>query len=175
MEKDIHDSLLFAGLDYQYIDEFLASFPEVTHLKKGQFLWRQNDAGNSMYLLKKGQVEVIIHYNQPVEEDVIISAIEAGAVIGEVCVFGEKTRSASVRAVTDSELLMIDGDHFREKIQQRDVGALLMSYNVAKMLTQRLIAANEFIRKLQQIVDKPAVKSELEHYRQRFFHESLFN
>ena len=174
MAKDIRDNLLFAGIDHQYVDEFLASLPAPpVHLKKKQFLWRQDDSGESMYLLTHGKLEVIIH--TPKDDDVIIAHIETGAVFGEVCVLGEKVRSASIRASEDSELLEIDGKFFQQKIQEKDVGVLQMSYNIARMLTQRLIVANNFIRKLQEIPDKEAVVSELEHYRQRFFEESLFN
>ena len=67
-------------------------------LKKGEFLWHQNDPGNSMYILKNGKLDVIIHTKEPIEGEVVIATIETGAVIGEVCVFGEKTRSASIRA-----------------------------------------------------------------------------
>lgn len=175
MAKNIRESLLFAGIDDQYVDEFLASLPDPIQLKKGEFLWHENDPGDSMYILKNGKLDVIIHIKEPIEGEVVIASIDTGAVIGEVCVFGEKTRSASVRAVEDSELLVIDGNKFQQKVQQKDIGVLLMCYNVSTMLTQRLIMANAFIRKLQKITDKTVVKSELEHYRQRFFHESLFN
>ena len=172
MAKDIRDNLVFAGIDHEYIDQFLASLPPPVHLKKKQFLWRQDDSGDSMYLLIHGKLEVIIH--TPNDEDVVIASIATGAVIGEVCVLGEKIRSASIRAMEDSELLKIDGKTFQEKIQQKDVGVLQMCYNIAKLLTQRLVISNKFIRKLEKIADK-AVVSELEHYRQRFFEESLFN
>jgi CRP/FNR family transcriptional regulator, cyclic AMP receptor protein len=174
MAKDIHNSLLFQGIDADYVEEFLASLPKSTRLKKGEFLWRQDDPGNSMYLLKKGKLDVLIHSRLGDVEQVIAS-IESGAVIGEVCVFGEKTRSASIQAAEDSELLVIEGEKFRERVKKNEVGVLLMCYNVTKLLTQRLIAANDFIRKIPLMTDKPGIKSELEEYRQRFFHESLFN
>lgn len=173
MAKDIRDNLLFAGIEHQYVDEFLASLPPPVHLKKKQFLWRQDDSGESMYLLIHGKLEVIIH--TPQEEEMVIANIETGAVIGEVCVLGEKRRSAGIRAIEDAELLEIDGKIFQQKIQQKDVNVLLMFYNIARLLTQRLVISNNFIRKLEQIADKEAVVSELEHYRQRFFEESLFN
>lgn len=173
MAKDIRDNLLFSGIEERYVDAFLASLPPPVHLKKKQFLWRQDDSGDSMYLLTRGKLEVIIH--TPKDEDVVIANMEAGAVIGEVCVLGEKVRSASIRALEDADLLEIEGKFFQQKIQEKDVGVLQMSYNIAKLLTQRLIMANQFIRKLQHISDKEAVVSELEHYRQRFFEESLFN
>ena len=174
MAKDIRDSLLFEGIDADYVEEFLSSLPEPTRLTKGQFLWRQGDPGNSMYLLKKGKMDVLIHSRLGDVEQTIAS-IETGAVIGEVCVFGEKTRSASIKASLDSELLMIEGEKFRESVRNYEVGVLLMCYNVARLLTQRLIAANDFIRKIPLMTDRPGIKSELEEYRQRFFHESLFN
>jgi CRP/FNR family transcriptional regulator, cyclic AMP receptor protein len=172
MAKDIRDNLVFAGIEHEYVDTFLASLPPPIHLKKEQFLWRQDDSGDSMYLLIRGKLEVIIH--TPKDEDMMIANIDTGAVIGEVCVLGEKTRSASIRAIEDSELLKVDGKTFQQKIAQKDVGVLQMCYNIAKLLTQRLVISNNFIRKLEQIADK-AVVSELEHYRQRFFEESLFN
>jgi CRP/FNR family transcriptional regulator, cyclic AMP receptor protein len=174
MAKNIRDNLLFHGVDAATIEKFLSSLPPPEHLKKGQFLWRQNDPGHSMYLLKSGGLEVLIA-KAPGESETVIAHIEAGAVIGEVCVFGEKFRSASIRASEDAELLQIDGEAFIRKVHERDPAALLMSYNVARLLTQRLIMANDFIRNLQQIQDKAVVKSEVEHYRERFFQESLFN
>jgi CRP/FNR family transcriptional regulator, cyclic AMP receptor protein len=173
MAKDIRKSLLFEGVDSAQIEKFLSSLPEPIHLQKNAYLWRQNDPGHSMYILKSGTLEVLIGDKN--EEGTLIASIEAGAVIGEVCVFGEKHRSASIRAAEDSDLLHIDGDKFLQKVREKDVGVLTMCYNVTKLLTQRLITANEFIRKIQMLEDKPAVKSELEHYRQRFFQESLFN
>ncbi len=176
MEKDIRENLLFEGIDPKYVDEFLASLPKSVHLKKGEFLWHQNDVGNSMYLIKSGgKIEILIHSKVVGEDETTVAVIEAGAVIGEVCVFGQKFRSASVRAAEDSELLVIDGQKFQQKIQQRDTIALMMSYNVAKLLTHRLIKANDFISKIQQISDKAVVQSEVEHYRKRFFDDSLFN
>ena len=174
MAKDIRDNLLFEGVDTQYIEEFLACLPEPVHLKKGQFLWRQEDPGHSMYLLQSGKLDVLVHV-KPGEEEKLIATIEAGAVIGELCVFGEKNRSASICADEDSELLRVEGDMFLQKVKNKEIGVLQMCYNVSKMLTQRLLTANGFIRKIYLMVDKPGIKSELEHYRERFFQESLFN
>ncbi|MBS0350431.1 MAG: cyclic nucleotide-binding domain-containing protein [Proteobacteria bacterium] len=173
MAKNIRENLLFEGLKQEEVEEFLSSLPEPMRLKKGEMLWRQNDPGNSMHLLVSGKMEVLIKSKNT--DDAVIAVIEAGAVIGEVCVFGQRIRSATVRAAADSELLVVDGQKFEQRILQRDTIALRMSYNVAKLLTHRLIMANDLISNLQKISDKTVVKSEVEHYRQRFFDESLFN
>lgn len=173
VKKDAHHSPIFEGVDQKYIDQFLASLPDPVHIKASEYLWRQQDTGDSMYLLNSGKMEVLLNSSDKQEESVI-ATIESGAVIGEVCVLGEKYRSASIRAAEDSELWVIDGKKFQEKVREKDPAVLIICYNIAKLLTQRLIAANNFISKIQKMSDK-VVKSEIETYRQRFYEESLFN
>ncbi len=169
MEKNLRKSLLFSGLDKDFIDAFLSGSKTIL-LKKGEYLWRENEIGNSMYLLESGVLEVLLG-----PEEIMVSKIEQGAIIGEMCVFGQKKRSATARVAEDAKLYFIDGAQFQKRIEAKDVGYLTISYNIAKMLCNRLVYANEFIQKLQQLVEKPAIKSELEHYRQVFSNDSLFN
>jgi CRP/FNR family cyclic AMP-dependent transcriptional regulator len=172
-KKDIHKSPLFEGIDQKHIDEFLNELPELIHLKAGEYLWRQGDSGSCMYLLYSGKLEVILEASGEDKEAHVIATFTDGAVIGEVCLLGERYRSASIRAVNDVELWMIDDQKFHEKVNAKDPVVLTMCYNIAKLLTHRLIAANHFIGKLQKISNKE-IKSEIETYRKRFFEESLF-
>jgi CRP/FNR family cyclic AMP-dependent transcriptional regulator len=169
MHKNLRNSLIFEGLDKSFIENFLSE-SKVIALKKGQYLWHENEVGNSMYLLESGSLDVLLG-----PDEITISKIESGAVIGEMCVFGQKKRSATVRVAEEVKLYFIDGKQFRERIQASDAGHLMMSFNIAKMLCDRLVYANEFIQKLQNMVEKPAMKSEFEHYRQIFSNDSLFN
>lgn len=170
---DIRHSLLFENVDKQYVEEFLASLPKLSY-KKGGYLWRQGDSGNSMYLLEKGKLEVVLEMKDRREE--VIAIIESGAVIGELCVFGQKKRTAGIRASEDSQVYEVDGEVFRQRVKDKEMDVLLISFNIAKLLSDRLTAASDFIRKLQEIPEKsPSIKSELERYRARFSHESLFN
>ncbi len=173
VKKNARHSPIFEGVDQKYIDKFLETLPDPVHIKAGEYLWHQGDTGESMYLLNSGKMEVLLLSSDKQDESVIAS-IEAGAVIGEVCVLGEKCRSASIRAAEDSELWVIDGQQFHEKVKEQDPAVLTICYNIAKLLTQRLIAANNFISKIQKMSDK-VVKSEIETYRQRFYEESLFS
>ncbi len=175
MAKNLHDSLLFENIDAKYVDEFLKTLPEPISLHKNDYLWRQGDSGHSMFLIESGKLEVLI-FSQKDHADVTIATLESGALLGEVCVFGEKTRSASIRVLEDSQLLNIDGEKFLQKVQEQDIGVLLMCYNISKLLTQRLLIANEFIKKIHlMLADKSIPKSEIERYRNQFLHESLFN
>lgn len=173
-QHNIRESLLFDGVDKAYVETFLTILPK-SEFRQGEYLWRQGDAGNSMFLLEKGRLEVVLE-NWTSPEGEVVANIDRGAVIGELCVFGQKKRSASIRAAEDSQVLEVSSQTFRQRILDREIDVLLISFNIAKLLSERLAASNDFIRCLQAIPEKtPVLKSELEHFRQRFISESLFN
>jgi CRP/FNR family cyclic AMP-dependent transcriptional regulator len=172
MKKDIQGSLLFEGIDPNYISEFLQTLPKPLHLKAGEYLWRQGDSGEGMYLLNTGKLEVLLRSDNG--QEMPVATVEKGAVIGEVCLLGEKFRTASIRVVEAAELLVIDRQNFQEKIKEKDPAVLTMCYNLARFLTHRLMAADIFISNLQKISNKE-VKSEIETYRKRFYEDSLFD
>lgn len=179
MHNELLNSPIFENIDAEHLKKFLSVCSKKIQIKRADILCRQYELGDSMYLLESGKLEILI--DTPTDktdtENVsrIIANIESGAVIGEMCVFGQKKRSATIRASEDAELYVIEGKVFRQLIQAQEIGALLISYNIAKLLSQRLMNANEFIRQLDKKYDRPEFKSELEYYRERFFDESLFN
>lgn len=133
-EFNIYDSPIFEGVDEKYLQEFLSSTEQVT-IKQGEYLFRQNDLGDSMFIVESGQLEVILKSKK-------VDTIDCGKLIGELCVFGQEKRSASIRALTDSQLIKIEGEDFRTRLYSKELDALLICYNIAKILTQRLINAN---------------------------------
>lgn len=146
-EFDLHDCLLFKGIDEHYIDEFLASC-EIVILRQGEFLFHQNEIGDAMYIVEQGELQVTLDQGMAESESQkpqVIGTRERAALIGELCVFGQQKRSASVCALVDSQLLKIEGEDFRTRIYLKDLDALLMCYNIAKLLSERLIAMNAFL------------------------------
>lgn len=142
-EFNLHNCLLFTGVDEQYIDEFLASC-EFIELHQGEFLFHQNEIGDAMYVVESGELEVILNQAES-QESQVIGTRESGALIGEFCVFGQRKRSASIRALVDSRLLKIEGEDFRTRIYSKDLDALLICYNIAKLLSERLISTNALL------------------------------
>lgn len=146
-EFDLHNCLLFQGVDEKYVNEFLASGGHV-ELHQGEFLFHQNEIGDAMYIVEQGELEVIL---EPIisgsesPEQRVIGTRESGTLIGELCVFGQKKRSASIRALVDSRLLKIEGDDFRVRIYSKELDALLICYNIAKLLSERLISTNALL------------------------------
>ncbi|VEB37230.1 cAMP/cGMP binding protein [Legionella sainthelensi] len=146
-EFDLHNCSLFRGVDEKYIDEFLASC-ELVELPQGEFLFHQNEVGDAMYIVEQGELEVVLDQGivkSDSQKPQVIGTRERGSLIGELCVFGQQKRSASVRALVDSRLLKIEGEDFRIRIYSKELDALLISYNVAKVLSERLITTNTLL------------------------------
>ncbi len=140
-KADLHNCMLFKGVDGKYIDEFLENCEEV-ELPKGEFLFRQNEIGDSMYIVEQGELQIILEQNSTgsdTKEEQLIGVFKSGALLGELCVFGQLKRAASIRALADCRLLKIEGEDFRVRIYSKDLDALLICYNIAKLLSQRFI------------------------------------
>jgi EmrB/QacA subfamily drug resistance transporter len=96
---------LFAGLPDATLDSIVSRAHRV-RLRAGEPLFSEGDAGDSLYLLRAGRMEVL-------KEGVASSVeLERGAVVGELAVLAHAPRSASVRAVRDCELLQITSADF---------------------------------------------------------------
>lgn len=94
---------LFAGLGRQSFDA-LAGSAEVVGLRPGQFLIREGDAGNDMFVLARGAVYVL---SGPRGEEVVIDELDKGAVFGEIAMLSGSTRTASIRTATPCTVVRV--------------------------------------------------------------------
>ena len=78
-------------------------------LKSGDILFRTGDASNGMFLIRRGQLEV---YLEKDGAEISLAKMGAGAMLGEMALFDNNTRSASARAVEDTEVTHITTKEF---------------------------------------------------------------
>jgi len=90
-------------------------------------LFKEGDPGNLMYVLMSGTADIIVR-NQVVE------TIEPGAIVGEMAMLDEGSRSATIIAKSDCQLLPIDKKRFNYLIQQTPHFAL----HVMRIIATRL-------------------------------------
>ena len=69
-------------------------------VKKGDFLCREGDPGNTAYLIKSGRLQIILKENP----NLIITSGVDDIVVGEMACLSGKPRKASVKAYTDCEI-----------------------------------------------------------------------
>lgn len=65
--------------------------------EKGEIIVKQGDVADSFYILAAGQVKVYISNNE--DKEVIVGTLSAGEFFGEISLFDQEPRSASVAAL----------------------------------------------------------------------------
>jgi CRP-like cAMP-binding protein len=97
----------------------------------GQVIFREGDAGDTMYVVTEGEVEI------RVRDKVMVSA-GAGGIFGEMALIDEAPRSATAVAKTACRLVPINRRRFTFLVQQTPFFALSVMRIMSERLRQRL-------------------------------------
>lgn len=111
----IHSSDFFGRLDRRARAE-ISDELETILLSAGDILFRQDDPGDSMYVLERGLLEVRVHGEDG--ETRVLDRLDAGAAVGEMALMSGRPRSADVVALVDSQLVRLSRRGF-EKLADR--------------------------------------------------------
>jgi CRP-like cAMP-binding protein len=101
----------------------------------GEVIFRKGDTGDSMLVIQDGQVEVLEEFEG---QEVRLALSGAGEVIGEMAIFEQQTRSATVRALGKARVLTIDEKTFLRYVHQDPS----LAYQLLKMLSNRVRRLN---------------------------------
>jgi predicted acylesterase/phospholipase RssA/CRP-like cAMP-binding protein len=120
---------VFADLSEQHLARLSAQMSEV-HVRAGGWIMRRGEAADSMFVVRSGQVEVI----DEGPPEALIRVHRRGDVIGELAMLSASTRSASVRARRDAELLELGRAAFEALIEEAPSFALAVTRTLAERL-----------------------------------------
>ncbi|HLN85416.1 MAG TPA: cyclic nucleotide-binding domain-containing protein, partial [Candidatus Limnocylindrales bacterium] len=104
----------FAALDAATFNELLTEL-KLIRLSRGEILFRAGDAGDSMFVLLSGRLRVSIDGNGGGIET--IRELSRGDSVGELALLTGETRSATIRAIRDTELAMLSRVAFERAIR----------------------------------------------------------
>ena len=111
--KSMHVGLLTEMKLFKHADDgLLTSICEVLHLEpvfSGDFIIRRGEIGEEMFFVREGLCEVVVGVP---ETGATVSTISTGGFFGEVALTQRVVRSASVRAATYCELLVLHRSDF---------------------------------------------------------------
>jgi len=79
------------------------------HYEPGQFVFRQGELGDRLYIILSGQAEVLRANGQA---ETLLARLGAGQCFGEMALVQEKTRNASVRCVQTMDVLSLPKQEF---------------------------------------------------------------
>ena len=98
----------------------------------GEVVVRQGEAGDCMFTLQEGRLEVLAHHEG--RGDVPISIMEKGAIFGEMSIFEREVRSVTVRALGEARVLTIDKKSFLRRVQEDPS----LAFNLVRIMSQRI-------------------------------------
>src|SRR4051795_4638984 len=96
----------------------LAASAQPVSVRAREWLFRQGDPGDSLYVVLTGRLEIVIE-SEGAAEPKVIRVLGRGDSVGELALLTESPRSASVRARRDSELLYVTREHFARLLDER--------------------------------------------------------
>ena len=88
-------------------------------------IFNEGDTGEIMYVIKRGQVQVI-------RDNAILATLSDNAFFGEMALVSDEPRNATIKTVTDVELLTLGKEDFKELLQTNSSIASTVSYEVIK-------------------------------------------
>lgn len=81
----------------------------------GEIIVRQGEVGNCMYVIQSGKAEVVEETNG---RTVSLAVLEKNDFFGEMAIFEDQVRSATVRALGTVRVLTVDKKTLLRRIQQ---------------------------------------------------------
>lgn len=143
--KQYIDQLRHVSLFSKLDDEDLEVISRITHIKsvnKGQLIFQEGEAGDSLYTILKGRVKVCL-YDESGKE-YILDIIESGGFFGELSLIDELPRSANVITLDNCDFLIINRRDFVRVLMENPATTI----SILRTCSNRLRAADERIKGL---------------------------
>jgi len=97
----------------------------------GETIFAQGDPGDLMYVVKQGEVEVLLGTR-------VIENIGPGGIVGEMALVDSGPRSATAVAKSDCELVPVDQKKFEYLVQQAPYFATTVMRVIVERLRRRM-------------------------------------
>jgi len=138
------DAHLLAELElFEHVTEedraSLAEFIDIRKLEAGETLFKTGEPGESLYIVRDGEVELFIR--DTAGQKILLAIAGNGEVFGELALLDRGPRTATAMALTDTELLELDRED------------LLLLFHKSPTAALRLLAAmSQMTRKADELL-----------------------
>ncbi len=140
VEPEVFDGLDFFKLFDEDDRRALAEVVDLRRLEAGETLFRAGEPGESLFLVRDGEVEIFINDNAG--QKIILTVAGAGDFFGEIALLDAGPRTATVAALGDCELIEFDRDDLLLLFGRKPDAALAMLAAMGRMTRK----ADELLR-----------------------------
>lgn len=140
----IKSSPLFFELYDEEIDVLIADC-NVLSLEEGEFIVKDGEEGNEIYLILSGGAFVK-------KGDVTLVELRKGDLFGEMVLLDERTRTADIVASTYTDVLVMGYDTIFATFQKNPKVFSMLILNLCRLLAKRLKDSSKEIEKLTNFI-----------------------
>ncbi len=108
----------------------------------GEFIIRQGEVGEQMYVIQHGEVEVLVQRNGG---STVVATLGRDEIIGEMALFDREVRSASVRAKGTVRALTVDRKNLFARISENPT----LAFRLVRTLCLRVRSLDEELASLR--------------------------
>lgn len=135
-EKAFLNIPLFRDIPPAEMAKIVASLPTAT-FKAGAYLFQDGDPGENLYVVRDGELEVVLAAESP--DEMLLKVVGPGEYVGEMgLILEDGKRTATVRARTKSQTWVMSRGRFNEMLHRWPV----IAYAMVSILSERLDATN---------------------------------
>ncbi len=139
----------------------VATLMHEVRVPAGKTLFRENDQGGVLFVVRKGRVE--LHVVDEDGEKLVVDVVEPGEFFGEMSLLDGGLRSTSATALEDVEMFSLERGPFIDLLRRRSDAALDVMTALAKrvrktdvLLRRRVRNANEVVAEQQTFGERVA-------------------
>lgn len=121
---------LFSGVEPAKL-KLLAFTSDRVSYSAGQVLFSQGDEGDAAYVILSGTADILV---QSETGEIKVAELEPNAIVGEIAILCDVSRTATVRAAEPLEALRIRKDHFLRLLREFPE----MTVEIVRVLANRL-------------------------------------
>ena len=121
---------LFAGVEPAKL-KLLAFTSDRVSYNAGQTLFHQGDEGDAAYVILSGSADILVELDG---NQIKVAELEPNAIVGEIAILCDVSRTATVKATAPLEALRIRKDHFLRLLREFPE----MTIEIVRVLADRL-------------------------------------
>jgi CRP-like cAMP-binding protein len=144
----------FSELTIEEMQKLVAS-SQKRRYSRGSIVLHKDEVGDETYLIMIGKVKVIVTHTGG--KEIILNILKSGDFFGEMAVFDNMPRSATVVAEEDCELLIISRENIKNQIKRNPQ----IAFKLLSDMSRRLREADEQISGLAHLDAKGRVAQTL--------------
>jgi CRP-like cAMP-binding protein len=149
---------LFVEFDADEL-EHLARSLHRSHFNAGDLILEEGNANRALHIVRSGRLRVS---RQVEEREVSLCDLSEGQTFGELSIIEDGVASASLRAITETDVLSVSMNDLADFLRQKPAAAAKFWRQIAIDLRRRLLQTNDVVRSYFEVnralIDNPTFR-----------------